>query len=704
VTDRPLTPGDFFANREPSFRRLREALEVGQTLFLLYGIRRIGKTSFVKQLPTRLGANCRLHRVAWAPSKGADLLWESMVAAARDLACEEPDEEAYVQDPTGYAQRHFATCLDAMNDRASPRDPSNPTHLICLDALASANSKRGWEESLQAFLEVSTGVEGLALLLVVERAQEADAHVDGICSLVLDALDRDDTYELLMTPVGGVMTYDYAAIRRIHRLSGGEPFLTQLFGSILFERRASAGWVGLPEVEQCVDEVIAEAASLFQGRWQECGPLARLVLCAFAEMMGHHGVGSVDDVELHLSQLGFQIPSEDVAAGLDELVSLAILDRMGGDIYRFKNDLFRHWLRQNRDVVEVARELSGYRRRRVRRGFALREERVDWVALLLWGVAGMLVFLIVFLWRSRQRHAFWTGEPTPTAVAAAAAATSTPTVVLPTPQKGVAPGNIVYMGKEKAEDTWEIYRMRSDGSDPVRLTQNNVDDMSPVWAPDGRHIAFVSRRDGNREIYVMNADGNEQINLTLEPADDWTPAWSPDGAQLAFASFRDGNWEIYVMDADGENQRRLTQSDAADYGPTWSPDGTRLAYVSDRDGNLNIYIMDVDGGEQRRLTRDEATDQSPVWSPQDAQVLWESYRDGNMEVYAANADGTELRNISQDSYADDHGPVRSPWGDRVAYYSNRDGGWDIYTLDLASGQRANVTQSAMLEQAPHWGP
>ncbi|MFP3896222.1 MAG: hypothetical protein ACLFV5_05215 [Anaerolineales bacterium] len=701
VTDRPLTSEDFFANQETSFRRFRENLGAGRRLFLLYGRRGIGKTSFVNHLSMHLGANYRLHRATWAPPAEADLLWESMLAMARTYKCEAPDEGDYAQDPITYAQRYFAACLAAVEEGASQKG-SDVTHLICLDALSAARSQRGWEETLGIFLTILERVENLALLFVIEQPREVDVDLDEVVSLVLGPLDRDDIYELLMTPVRGTMTYDYAAIRRIHRLSGGEPFLAQLFGKSLFEKRASAGWASLPEVEQCMDKVMAEASPLFEARWQECSPLARLMLCSFAQMLGHHGVGSAADVALHLSRFGFQIPEEDVASGLEELLSLALLNRMGGDIYRFENDLFRRWLKQNRDVVQVARDLKGYRRRRVRRGFALREERVDWVALLLWGVAGVLVFLIAFLWRSRQKHAFWTGEPTPTGVAAVAA--DTPTAPLPTPEKGVALGNIVYMAKEKPEDTWDIYRMRSDGSDPVRLTDSSVDDTAPVWSPDGRRIAFVSRRDGNREIYVMNADGNEQLNLTRNATADWTPAWSPDGEQLAFASFRDGNWEIYVMDANGENQRRLTYNGAADYSPTWSPDGERLAYVSDRDGSLNIYVMNVDGSEQRGLAQHKATDQSPAWSPRGDRILWESYRDGDMEIYVVNVDGTEAQSVSNDSYANDHGPAWSPAGERIAYYSNRDGGWDIYTLDLESGQRTNITQSDMLEQAPHWGP
>ena len=39
----------------------------------------------------------------------------------------------------------------------------------------------------------------------------------------------------------------------------------------------------------------------------------------------------------------------------------------------------------------------------------------------------------------------------------------------------------------------------------------------PSWSPDGRRIAFVSKRDGNQEVYVMNADGSGQRNHDAKP-------------------------------------------------------------------------------------------------------------------------------------------------------------------------------------------
>lgn len=93
----------------------------------------------------------------------------------------------------------------------------------------------------------------------------------------------------------------------------------------------------------------------------------------------------------------------------------------------------------------------------------------------------------------------------------------------------------------------------------------------PAWSPDGTHIVFHSRRDGNREIYTVNADLSNLKRLTDNAAEDAFSTWSPDGSQIAFQSDRDGNLEIYVMNADGTNLRNLTNNPADDTLPTWYP-------------------------------------------------------------------------------------------------------------------------------------
>src|SRR5215216_2167391 len=89
---------------------------------------------------------------------------------------------------------------------------------------------------------------------------------------------------------------------------------------------------------------------------------------------------------------------------------------------------------------------------------------------------------------------------------------------------------------------------------------------SEPGAPSDRGILFSSKRDGDFDIYVMEADGGNVRKLTKNEsegeneADDGSPSWSPDGRRIAFTSTRDhegdgfDSEELYVMGADGDRQ------------------------------------------------------------------------------------------------------------------------------------------------------
>ena len=96
--------------------------------------------------------------------------------------------------------------------------------------------------------------------------------------------------------------------------------------------------------------------------------------------------------------------------------------------------------------------------------------------------------------------------------------------------------------------------MKIDGSDIVRLTNNEIDEQGPVFSPDGTKIAFQRgagfSEDQHAQIMLMNADGSNPVNISNSSSDDFgTPAWQPLSAPLqvptpAVVQFESPNFNV----------------------------------------------------------------------------------------------------------------------------------------------------------------
>src|SRR3954451_19748266 len=218
----------------------------------------------------------------------------------------------------------------------------------------------------------------------------------------------------------------------------------------------------------------------------------------------------------------------------------------------------------------------------------------------------------------------------------------------------------------------DIFAMPSFGLPQTQLTEMRADDAQSAGSPDGRRIAFKSRRNGNNELYVMNAAGSDETRLTpadpnprpvLErPGDERYPSSSPDGTKIVFRGDHDlvdhsGDEELYLMNADGSNVVELTSNAVFDSAPAFSPDGTKLAFESARDsGNalaLDIYVMNADGSDVRRLTADPAHDEGPIWSPDGTKIAFTSERGGSSDIWVMDAAGSGLRRLTDDPARDE---------------------------------------------------
>lgn len=165
----------------------------------------------------------------------------------------------------------------------------------------------------------------------------------------------------------------------------------------------------------------------------------------------------------------------------------------------------------------------------------------------------------------------------------------------------------------------QIYVMNSDGSGAKRLTNvKDGDACGPAWSRDGSKIAYhafaQTEPSRNPQLWVMDADGANSKKLTDHGMD---PSWSPDGKQIAFSSRREGVFQIYVMNSDGSNVRRLTKNNSENSNPAWAPDGGAIAYISATgDDHRGLFLMAADGSEPHGVAHSKHQDFCfPSWSP-----------------------------------------------------------------------------------------
>jgi serine/threonine protein kinase len=147
-------------------------------------------------------------------------------------------------------------------------------------------------------------------------------------------------------------------------------------------------------------------------------------------------------------------------------------------------------------------------------------------------------------------------------------------------------------------------------------------DFSPAVSPDGKLIAFSSRRDGTQRIWLKQIEGGSEVALS-QGSDDF-PRFSPDGASILYVHFLpDGSSSLYRIPVVGGEARHILDGGTSG---EWSPDGKLLAFSKnavDAAGRVSsvILLASANGTSVREVLRSDVVALSqPRWSPDQKQI------------------------------------------------------------------------------------
>lgn len=264
-------------------------------------------------------------------------------------------------------------------------------------------------------------------------------------------------------------------------------------------------------------------------------------------------------------------------------------------------------------------------------------------------------------------------------------------------------------------DPSSIWVVPAAGGDPVRVTDDDCLNVSPVWMPDGKQLLFVSDRNGIRDLYQVAISSTGRPSGTplriTTGLNAHTIEVSTDGKKLAYSVFthRANLWSLAIPQgipvSISEAQPLTNEAQVIEVAEV-SRDGRWLAFDSNREGNQDIYKVPVAGGVPEQLTTHPSDDYAPSWSPDEREVVFYSLRNGNRDIYVMSADGGAVHQLTSDPAQDRH-PAWSPNGNDLVFASDRTGRHELFLITRQSERSEWGTPEQLTFDGgflPRWSP
>jgi len=258
-----------------------------------------------------------------------------------------------------------------------------------------------------------------------------------------------------------------------------------------------------------------------------------------------------------------------------------------------------------------------------------------------------------------------------------------------------------------------LMQMNPDGSQLEPLVHMTVvwENWQPDITPDGEYVAHLGGPPGTNDIVRMRADGSESVRLTQNAVAAF-PGISGDGQTIVFESWEDlagedcGIVQVFTIQADGTGLRQL--SDCTEpfrwaSQPAISSDGLVVYQSFDA-----LYVVPAGAGTRTEIVADASRQlKRPRISDDGSWVVYASSGnstgqnpEGSFEIFRIHSDGTDLEQITDAASGTAYAPDLSADGSRVVYVAstdplgfNPDGNMELFLYVPATGERRQLTDT-----------
>jgi len=364
----PPIAGDVgFYGREDIFHFVQDTFSSpAQNVIVLYGQRRIGKTSILYQLqkPSNLppGFHPIYFNLERLGERGLDeVLYRLAQEIARSLDISVPPQSEFrIKNGDYFRDQFLPQVYEVLREKRL---------LLLFDEFEILSEEPRKDVAIQTFFpylqKKIMDERQLAFIFVVGR--RLDELSDPLQSTFKAArakfvsfLREEDARQLITEPVSGVVEYDEQAIEQIISLTACHPYLTQLMCYELVDYLTDKDKTHAmaDDVEAVIDNAIESGGTALAWLWDGLPRAERFFLSAVAHITDEGGVATQDGIRDILHQYGVQLLGPELTRAPDTLITKWGWLKPTKDGYKFVVELLRRWIIKDHSLEEAKRELE----------------------------------------------------------------------------------------------------------------------------------------------------------------------------------------------------------------------------------------------------------------------------------------------------------------------------------------------------------